>query len=421
MFALRRLRSERATPARAHTDIDLAAQIKLDAAGSIHFLAYRVCIEVESSRSRRFAILSAAYGLMFLQALVLFSMLGGGQIESPCTANGDCPRGFWCFGLSIAPEDRVEKGLSYFIEAVRRAAETGRLRGGERSVGRARDDTDWHPRASGWRHEAKLGVCMPCRDVDHESWDFTCTNTSLLAENPEIQSECSGCNVNFQEKARLNIAGLSFSSWLVVTLMSIVVMRYVAAEVDCIDKLQLKLSRRKGSSCMRACVHFQLSFLRYVVLPLVVAICGSFVLVHKSDVISVCLNTVAILILVDVDNCLLDLLVDEKERAAVLASGVEVTAADARRMWRSKLLSCVGVELALLGIPQIVRVWTANEHWMIVLLTAAVQIVLYGVAEVQLVARSIVDGLCMLARILMSYAGFFVLYGCAFVPAEFGV
>ena len=90
-------------------------------------------------------------------------------------------------------------------------------------------------------------------------------------------------------------------------------------------------------------------------------------------------------------------------------------------MWRSKLLSCVGVELALLGIPQIVRVWTANEHWMIVLLIAAVQIVLYGVAEVQLVARSIVDGLCMLARILMSYAGFFVLYGCAFVPTEYGV
>ena len=410
-FAVRRSRRERATPARAHTDKGPDAPIELQAEGSIHFLAYRVCIDVESSRARRFAVLAASYGLIFLQALVLFSMVGGGQIESPCTANGECPRGLWCFGLSITPEDRVEQGFAWFLEQVRKLIEYGRLDARSR-VGKAKDYTDWHPRASNWRHEAKLGVCLTCRDVDHELWDATCTNATLLADNPEILSECSGCRLNFQEKIRLNIAGLTVNSWLVVTLMSIVVMRYVAAEVDCIDKLSLKLSRREGSAFMRGCVRFQLSFVRYVVLPLVVAICGSFVLIDDTSVISLCLNTVAILILLDVDNCLLDLLVEEKERAAVLASAVKVTAGDASRMRRSKWISCLAVELALLGIPQIVRAWTAPEHWMPVLVSVYVQLVLYGAAEVQLTARSLVDGLRIFGWAHMIWAVFMLLMIC---------
>ena len=142
MFAVRRLRRERATPARVHTDNGPDAPIELQAEGSIHFLAYRVCIDVESSRDRRFAILAASYGLIFLQALVLFSMIGGGQIESPCTANGECPRGLWCFGLSITPEDRVERGFAWFMERVWRGIEDGSF-DLESRVGKAKDYTDW--------------------------------------------------------------------------------------------------------------------------------------------------------------------------------------------------------------------------------------------------------------------------------------
>ena len=66
--------------------------------------------------------------------------------------------------------------------------------------------------------------------------------------------------------------------------------------------------------------------------------------------VSICLNTAATLIILEVDNCLFSLVLDDRQQAACLEIGCHVTPAEYTRLTRSKYIHCLAAAAATLGV-----------------------------------------------------------------------
>ena len=96
---------------------------------------------------------------------------------------------------------------------------------------------------------------------------------------------------------------------------------------------------------------------RWVFLPFLVIDVPVLVMFKGGDALSVCLNTVAILFLCDIDNIFFDLVLGERVRARVEDAGrVELGDAEATALARTK---AVHVMLLVLAVP-LSGVWSAN-------------------------------------------------------------
>ena len=113
----------------------------------------------------------------------------------------------------------------------------------------------------------------------------------------------------------------------------------------------------------------------WVFLPGLVWNVSTLVLLKGGDALSVCLNTVAILFMCDIDNIFFDLVLGERVRARVEDAGhVELEDAEATALARTKVVHVALLVLAVLG-----GVWSGDDG--MALLPTFLAFLLGGVAE----------------------------------------
>ena len=106
----------------------------------------------------------------------------------------------------------------------------------------------------------------------------------------------------------------------------------------------------KLSKGWRLALGFLLWMRRWVFLPSLVMSVPILVLYKGGDALSVCLNTVAILFLCDIDNIAFDLVLGERVRARVEDAGrVELDDAEASALARTKAVHVALIVLAVHG------------------------------------------------------------------------
>ena len=131
----------------------------------------------------------------------------------------------------------------------------------------------------------------------------------------------------------------------------------------------------KLSKGWRLALGFLLWMRRWVFLPSLVTTVPILVLFKGGDALSVCLNTVAILFLCDIDNIFFELVLGERVRARVEDAGrVELEDGEATALARTKAVHVALLVLAVLG-----GVWTG--HWAVAPLLAFLAFLLGGVME----------------------------------------
>ena len=113
----------------------------------------------------------------------------------------------------------------------------------------------------------------------------------------------------------------------------------------------------KLSKGWRIALSFLLGIRRWVFLPSLVATVPNLVLLKGGDALSVCLNTVAILFLCDIDNIVFDLALGERVRARVEGAGrVELGSAEAAALTRTK-----AVHVALIVLAVLAGLWPSHQ------------------------------------------------------------
>ena len=138
------------------------------------------------------------------------------------------------------------------------------------------------------------------------------------------------------------------------------------------------------------------------------------VLYKGGDALSVCLNTVAILFLCDIDNIAFDLALGERVRARVEDAGrVELEDAEASALARTK-----AVHVALLVLGVLVGVWSGDKDVASGLVFLA--FLLGGVAEAFVPGASAAQTCKRVGKVLgaalLGFGGFVVL-GLVAIPA----
>ena len=130
---------------------------------------------------------------------------------------------------------------------------------------------------------------------------------------------------------------------------------------------------------------------RYLVLVTLIGTVVLFVLVYKSDAVSIALNAVATLVFVEVDNCAFYALFDQRHRAAIIATPVEATRDDATRIERSKRIHCIGVVISIVGgvalFGNLARFLTFGAT-PLAICAIALPMIFFAVGETQLVAST---------------------------------
>jgi hypothetical protein len=161
----------------------------------------------------------------------------------------------------------------------------------------------------------------------------------------------------------------------------------------------------------RVALGFLLWMRRWVFLPTLVADVPMLVLLKGGDALSVCLNTIAILFMCDIDNIFFDLALGERVRARVEDAGrVELDDAEASALARTKAVHVALIVLAVLG-----AVWSGNV-WVAIGLPF-LAFLLGGVAEAFVPGASAAQTCNRVFKVLgawlLGWVGFFVLAGIA--------
>ena len=155
----------------------------------------------------------------------------------------------------------------------------------------------------------------------------------------------------------LNVAGMRpISGWFVLAFMTTVLMGSVATEITDIGKLAILLRqdevrRKSNGACMRFLMEVILGTRRYAALPLAVSTVPLFIVGDKADPVSICLNVVATLIVLEVDKLLFRIILGEREQLAIHASSMHVNTAQAAMLDLSKYVHCLLAMAATLGVP----------------------------------------------------------------------
>jgi hypothetical protein len=158
-----------------------------------------------------------------------------------------------------------------------------------------------------------------------------------------------------------NLAAMGPADHLALSFAAFIVAFTVVGELKDIELCAMAIAHAgdKLSKGWRLALGFLLWMRRWFFLPALVLTVPALVLYKGSDALSVCLNTVAMLFLCDIDNIAFDLALGERVRARVEATGhVELDDVEASALARTKavhvaLIVLVVVGVAWSGIPQV--------------------------------------------------------------------
>ena len=162
----------------------------------------------------------------------------------------------------------------------------------------------------------------------------------------------------------------------------------------------------------RLALGFLLGMRRWVFLPTLVLNVPFLVLFKGGDALSVCLNTVAILFLCDIDNIAFDLALGERVRARVEDAGrVELDEGEATALARTKAVHVALIVLAVLG-----AVWLGDlGGGEVALILPSLAFLLGGVAEAFVPGAGAAETAKRVGKVLgaalLGFVGIFALVG----------
>lgn len=240
---------------------------------------------------RKKGLMAASIGIVFLQCLVATGLSQGVSL-STCRDNQDCNEGTYC-----------DKGVCEWCE-------------------------------SEWQH-----CCTNSTEACYSGWD-----------DKEVEDMCAACVTDrgfetHAEVVRERVDSMMLQDWLALALASMVVAFAVFAEMRdallCTNSLRDISKRRKVPRIWRYAIR-GLTFARYyIMLPNVILSVVTLVLNDGGRVKDVCLNTVAVLFLLEIDNlAFLHGLGERTRMEAEEHAGMCVTDDDVRTINKVKIV-CV--------------------------------------------------------------------------------
>ena len=164
--------------------------------------------------------------------------------------------------------------------------------------------------------------------------------------NTTVASWCVACVRNdgtvdpltSDSLAAANLAAMGPFDTVALVFASFIVAFTVVGELKDIELCSMAVAHAgdKLSKGWRLALGFLLGMRRWVFLPALVANVPMLVIFKGGDALSVCLNTVAILFLCDIDNIFFDLVLGERVRARVENAGGWSWMMRRRRRWRGR-------------------------------------------------------------------------------------
>jgi len=173
-----------------------------------------------------------------------------------------------------------------------------------------------------------------------------------------------------------NLAAMGPFDHVALAFAAFIVAFTVVGELKDIELCSMAIAHagERLSKGWRRALGFLLGMRRWVFLPALVANVPILVQFKGGDALSICLNTVAILFLCDIDNITFDLALGERVRARVEDAGhVELDDAEASALARTKAVHVALLVLAVLG-----AVWSGS---LAAFLLSFLAFLLGGVAE----------------------------------------
>ena len=342
------------------------------ASESIHFVGAQIALDLHApSRSRLIAVLGmlALVGLQQMVGIALmFSMsnLGGS-----CVSHGDCGRAAYC-ASTVTPAWTGGPTFTYeFVSVIH----------------------------SFPAHAADvLGTCRSCEAFDlpdpldmrsvitehrGEQWStLKCTDRGLFGPwTAEAEAACEGCMhhghfLHSYQLSVLNARSMHVMEWCALLFVALFVSLKVAAEARELTLLRLWVRRRKwpasppssaeeafSSSAptrsvafARAALLFVCGLRHYVVLPCIVTVVPMFLLCDRADALSICLNALAALFVLDADNLLFSDGITDRHRRGTQPEQMLLSALDARRLARSHGMHMFATLFVALGAPAFVSI-----------------------------------------------------------------
>lgn len=157
-----------------------------------------------------------------------------------------------------------------------------------------------------------------------------------------------------------NIAVMGPFDDVALAFTSLIVAFTVVGELKDIELCSMAVAHAgdKLSKGWRLALGFLLWMRRWVFLPALVQTVPTLVLYKGGDALSICLNTVAILFMCDIDNIFFDLVLGERVRARVEDAGrVELGDGEASALTRTKAVHVALIVLGVLG-----AVWSGVDN-----------------------------------------------------------
>ena len=286
---------------------------------TVHFLATDAAEDAGMKR-RTPLLFACSLAMVLMQCLVAVGVMVG-TATSSCTSSDQCDAGTWC---SVGGQDRCN-----FC--------------GQADVMPRKDQTT--------NLTAIAQVCtMPYSGA--RAWGKTVPNTT-------VASFCEACVRNDGTIDPLtgpsliaaNLAAMGAFDDVALVFASFIVAFIVVGELKDIELCSIAVTHagEKLSAGWRLALRFVLWMRRWVFLPALVSDVPILVIIKGGDALSVCLNTVAILFLCDIDNIAFDLALGERVRARVEDAGrVELDDAEAATLARTKAVHVLLLVLAML-------------------------------------------------------------------------
>ena len=282
---------------------------------------YYGLVRQDTPPRRKYGLLAASIGIVFLQCFVAIGLSVGVSL-STCSDNQDCTRGTYCEQFS-------------------------RRRG------------------------SKQGICEWCesdyKHCCHSNSTKACPAWAKKVKEPM----CANCVTDagfeaFAEVAQDRIDSMGAQDWVTLFLASLVVAFAVFAEIRdavlCEIALRAISKRREVPRGWRFAIR-GLNMARYFIfLPNVVSSVAQLVLNDGGDVKNVCLNTVAVLFLVEVDNmAYLHGLGERTRMEAEEMTGARVTEDELQTINAAKIVCILGIPgvvlIGLLGGRHVLKNW----------------------------------------------------------------
>ena len=273
---------------------------------------YYGLVRQDTPPRRKYGLLAASIGIVFLQCFVATGLSVGVSL-STCRDNKDCGEGTYC----------------------------------------------------------EIGICEQCESEYKHCCHTNSTKACPAWEKEELEPMCANCVTergfeDFGVVAKDRVDSMLLQDWLALLLASLVVAFAVFAEIRdailCEIALRAISRRREVSRGWRFAIRGLNAARYYIFLPNVVSSVVQLVLNDGGDVKNVCLNTVAVLFLLEVDNmAYLHGLGERTRMEAEEMTGARVTEDELQTINAAKIVCILGVPgvvlAGLLGGRYVLKNW----------------------------------------------------------------